>query len=269
MNKHYFFAEFIFLSIFFLMPPLFRSAVTYTALSSPQWHFSYMIFPCFVIALILYVQYNRIMSDKKLKCNFLSLIILSGYLLITFGELCVTSAIVETVSIFQNRTSSRTVVLPHTNFQLLLYLLSFLLSAFYEEILYRMYLPFALAAIEERLSSLKKITSPVANYGGWSFRKVLQTGFIPLIHLKRLDTKLSARIKKTASFLFTEAVPVLVFAFSHRYLGMPAVLNALIAGIFLRICFLKSGSIFSGFAAHFLYNIFMLVLQFCLQKPFP
>ena len=50
----------------------------------------------------------------------------------------------------------------------------------------------------------------------------------------------------------------LLFAFSHRYMGIPAVINALLCGIVLRICYKKTGSIFCGTAAHGCYNLTLL-----------
>ena len=105
---------------------------------------------------------------------------------------------------------------PHTFPQYSLCILIFIFSAFYEEILYRMYLPAVLS--------------------------------------KFLNLNFSTRVSASTG----EILSIVVFAFSHRYLGYYAVLNAAAAALFLRICYKKSGSIFPGTAAHFLYNIMML-----------
>ncbi len=47
---------------------------------------------------------------------------------------------------------------------------------------------------------------------------------------------------------------ILLFAFGHRYLGLWAVINAFLAGLILRVSYVKSGSFLSCFAAHFIYN---------------
>jgi uncharacterized protein len=57
-----------------------------------------------------------------------------------------------------------------------------------------------------------------------------------------------------------EAIAIFLFAMAHRYLGFMAIINAAISGLFLRICFLKTHSIFPGTAAHFFYNLIMLFL---------
>jgi len=60
-----------------------------------------------------------------------------------------------------------------------------------------------------------------------------------------------------------EAVPVLVFALAHRYMGYAPVINALFAGVVLRRCYVKSSSILTTFFAHFAYNVFMFFLYYC------
>lgn len=52
-----------------------------------------------------------------------------------------------------------------------------------------------------------------------------------------------------------EVISVCMFAIVHLYLGWFAVLHALIAGILLRLCFLKSGSLIPGCIAHALLNL--------------
>ena len=58
-----------------------------------------------------------------------------------------------------------------------------------------------------------------------------------------------------------EVTVIAVFAFSHLYMGIPAVVNAALCGTVLRLCFVKTGSVAAGFLAHFTYN--MLVMVFC------
>lgn len=52
---------------------------------------------------------------------------------------------------------------------------------------------------------------------------------------------------------------ILIFSFSHRYLGYLAVINAAICGAFLRLTKLKSKKIWAGVLAHFLYNTLQTV----------
>lgn len=67
--------------------------------------------------------------------------------------------------------------------------------------------------------------------------------------------------KNKILFYFVELISVLIFAFSHRYLGMISVLNAFFCGIILRLCLSRSKSLFPGFLAHFTYNISLIVFS--------
>ena len=54
---------------------------------------------------------------------------------------------------------------------------------------------------------------------------------------------------------------MMVFAFSHRYMGIMAVVNAFACGAALRLCKRKSGGIAAGTAAHFVYNLSMVIFS--------
>jgi membrane protease YdiL (CAAX protease family) len=57
-----------------------------------------------------------------------------------------------------------------------------------------------------------------------------------------------------------ECISLLLFAFAHRYLGWAAVCNALCCGALLRLCYIKTNSVYTGSIVHFLYNICMYLL---------
>ena len=59
---------------------------------------------------------------------------------------------------------------------------------------------------------------------------------------------------------FCELAGLLVFAFAHLYLGVPAVINAAIAHLILRILYKKTGLIWNCVLIHFVYNIISLIL---------
>ncbi|MCR4579691.1 MAG: CPBP family intramembrane metalloprotease [Treponema sp.] len=60
--------------------------------------------------------------------------------------------------------------------------------------------------------------------------------------------------------IVSEIFAGLAFAFAHLYLGVFSLINAALAHIVLRLCYKKSGTIWCGFAAHFIYNIISLIL---------
>ncbi len=61
-----------------------------------------------------------------------------------------------------------------------------------------------------------------------------------------------------------EAAAVLVFALAHRYLGWLSVIHAAVAGIVLRRCLCRTGSLWTGVAAHAAYNAVMTTITFAL-----
>lgn len=228
MKKHYFFAEFAFLSIFFFIPPLFASATSTGAAKAVSGSvFSYTLIPYFVVAVLLSIQNRGHTAEtacRKYSGNrYICAAVFSGYVLVTFGELCITAAVLEWTARVTGISETQPAV-TLAFFPLLLTCFAFLISSFSEEVLYRVYLPDVLYTVSEK------------------------------------------KLGSTKALAFSEILSVLVFALSHRYLGIPAVINAGICGIFLRICYKKSGTVFAGFAAHFLYNIFMFILSCVLLR---
>ena len=60
--------------------------------------------------------------------------------------------------------------------------------------------------------------------------------------------------------LLCEGLGLLVFAFAHLYMGWISVLNAALAHVFLRLCFMRFGKLWPCLAAHFIYNVISLIL---------
>lgn len=71
----------------------------------------------------------------------------------------------------------------------------------------------------------------------------------------------SARISRIL-YALAELIPMCLFAFAHRYLGVYAVCNALCAAIILRTAFWKKVPIFGLCAVHAAYNAAMLIVLF-------
>lgn len=72
---------------------------------------------------------------------------------------------------------------------------------------------------------------------------------------------LSLRFKWKCLPLICEVICALVFAFSHLYLGVLAVVNALIGHVILRVCYKKNKCLLPCAIAHFFYNLISLVLM--------
>ncbi|MDR2898607.1 MAG: CPBP family intramembrane metalloprotease [Spirochaetaceae bacterium] len=107
----------------------------------------------------------------------------------------------------------------------LLFAVGTLVSACYEEILYRWYLPLTGETIVSQGTILK--------------------GLFP---------------KQAAIQRIPELLPILLFAPAHWYLGAPAVINACIAGILLRILVQKTGTPFIAAGIHWVYNVLIYSL---------
>ncbi len=83
---------------------------------------------------------------------------------------------------------------------------------------------------------------------------------IPLHILSQTKREFPRKHEKELTAL-VEILCTILFAFSHRYMGIAAVVNALLCGIILRLCYKKSGRILCGTMVHFCYNLTLLVFS--------
>jgi membrane protease YdiL (CAAX protease family) len=220
MDKHAF--TDIFISVFilsiFVIPPLFVKTVQPEAFSSWTFPVQQLFFAAAAGILIWYMKDGKKQKKKKPAERQISIIINSGYVLFTFGALCVTAALMELIIHFTGIHSSVIPVRPASAVQLLFCILDFAAASFFEEAIYRLYLP-------------------------EMFRKYLSC--IPRFRFAEVCA---------------EALSVVLFALAHRYLGIPSVVNAALACIFLRVCCKKTGTVLTNTTAHFAYNIVSLFL---------
>ena len=209
MKKKYIFLQFALVFLFFVLPPLLISG---TQVQTPVGTLSWMIAVEALLALVLEIQQRKLFTKKTDSPVTQRFIYSLSFGTITLGLLMLSFAALQAISIvFPSLFRQNTVVArPETVPELLCVLLTFAVSAFYEEVLYRQYVPF------------------VALYAAGNVKPLR---------------------------LISEIVCVLVFAFSHRYLGWSAVINAFICGIILRWCYVKTQSVIPGSIAHFVYNV--------------
>jgi membrane protease YdiL (CAAX protease family) len=223
MNRKSFTDILFFCFIFYLviLPPLSVQSVASEIFST--WSFPFQqLFNAYIAAIIFCFFYIKKGQNQKRNRTEkqITFFIDSGYTLITFGSLCIIAVGTELFFHFKGFQSQVVPVRPSSVTQYFFCILGFASASFFEEVLYRLYLPDML------------------------FRYI---SHIPL---------LSARSSK----IISESTAVILFAFSHRYLGAPSVVNAALACIILRICCIKSGSVWTNTAAHFTYNILSLFL---------
>ena len=199
--------------LFFILPPLFNTKSPSLVFSS--WSFPLIQLILFFLSLLLLYIDGCLFFDLKSQKGSLS------YRLIFPAVFCLCllfsiSFLINGLSIIISHNTIQEEITRPSNFKEWIFcVLTFFFSAFYEESIYRFFLP-------ESIKSFFLTCKP-------SLQKYLiYTG---------------------------EICTALLFAFSHRYAGLFSVINALLAHIVLRLCLKKTGSVYAGFTAHFIYNI--------------
>lgn len=90
------------------------------------------------------------------------------------------------------------------------------------------------------------------------YEELLYRIYLPeslLMFCKKINNKIFSKI-------IPEIISIILFGLGHLYLGFIAVINAIISGIFLRLCYTKTHSLFINVLVHFLYNVitFMFII---------
>ncbi|MCR5317489.1 MAG: CPBP family intramembrane metalloprotease [Treponema sp.] len=226
MKKKYLLLEFAIVFTFLLLPPLFASSAGIPP-SLGKGTFTFAFLPQLLIALALDIQHRK-MFPRSQKKSFEKFIAVLKWGTITFGLLMLTYALVLALQMLFGRDSASVDFysrLSHTlafEPRLLFFLsvaLNFFAGAFYEEVVYREFLP-------ENLYAL-------------------------------LDGLLPGGLERAVKF-FVEVSAVLLFALAHRYMGIFAVANAALCAIALRNCYVKTDAAYTGTVVHFLYNMISL-----------
>ena len=222
MKLKYLSAEFLLIFLILALPPLLTGS-SGEAPAAPR--FSLANAETLVIAILLCLQLHR--ELPRTSCPAFRRVSIAT---VTFGILMLAYAAVElggtALSMLFGQGEPLVASRQITGVgQWLLATAALAAGAFYEECLYRAFLP-----------------------------------EIPLLLLGRAGSTWIQGHKKPLS-AGIEAFCVIVFALSHRYLGMLAVTNALLCGTVLRVCYRKSGGILCGTVAHFCYNMTLLLFS--------
>ncbi len=245
------FIQYLITIIAFVIPPFFNSnEFSIERLIS----FSPFIIFQILISVLYFLQYIKIKRQNLLEKNILlkqktaevsesnlsetnktvRIINFLKYTSITLGLLLLTHCAFQFLQIIFVSSQNNTLENLNGNlkekiktFHWIIIFANLLASAFYEEIIYRMFLPEYLQLFCKNIKSCKA--------------------------------------KKILVFI-CEFLVILCFAFSHFYLGIIPVFNAFICGLILRICFIKSDGISSGFCAHFVYNLLLTIFTIVLAR---
>ena len=154
---------FIFLVIlfFFLIPPFFAPQISENNSPFLAWHFPsrQLIYALFAFSLYFFYR-NRVLSYEKRTINK----IFRFPLIFTFSILFFIQLIFKFISISDNYFSQNqnsmdfqtNILLPDTFFTWFFCILNFLFSAFFEEVIYRFYLPMSLHSFFSQKSQENK-----------------------------------------------------------------------------------------------------------------
>ena len=232
MKKRSYAIEFIFILVFFVLPPLWARPAS----GEREAAYPLQTFLLAVLAALLVSATRARANDASCirratapvapRWSLVRLIPASAELLVAFGTLCCTASLVTLLAILLQRAPSPVLRAPHNALTWLNCICGTVAEVFYEEVLYRKYLPDAAIAL--------------------------------LVTPRALQRPRAARLWR----LLCEAGAIALFAAGHRYLGAFAVLNAAVAGAVLRRCYLRTQSLWVPCIAHCAYNAVMLAFSF-------
>ena len=217
MKKKYLAAEFAAVFFLLVLPPLLVRSGEGSATLVSAADFSWTALMQLAVALFLDIQFRCtqrqvLPSAPAAAQSFQKLVTVLLWGSTTFGCLMLIYALMGTLALLLPSffAAGRDFPVPAPG---LLLALNLAAGAYYEEVLYRQFIPGSLRS----LLPARRLAIPV------------------------------------------ELVSLLLFAFSHRYLGAPSVLNAALCGIMLRICCIRTGGVRTGAAVHFLYNMLLVL----------
>lgn len=185
-----------------------------------SWDFPYVALFNFIIFLGVYIFYSDdiyILNKTNIFKYLISIIGCFSLLEITsllLNIICLKiNCIDENINLFSK---------PTTFLEQFYCILNFIFASFYEEILYRFYLPQIMLSIFDKFKTSEKR------------EKIIK--------------------------ITIEIIIALIFAFSHLYMGIFPVINAFIAHFILRYFYVKSKNILCSFIPHCIYNIVSMIL---------
>ena len=227
----------------FIIPPLFPGSAPTRAFSVWTFPVKPLCYGAIAFALLRFSFPHFVQRTKRDAFRFVQI----GWAITSFGALCVIASAVELAVRFSGGKADLHPALPSSIAETFFCIADFACASFYEEALYRLYLP-------ETLGSILKDAFLQSKKSGAKTKKERAAG-------EEGAHANAARGKSAENAVrISEALSVVAFALSHRYLGLPSVINAFFAGIVLRICCKKSDTLWTNTLAHFAYNMLSLVL---------
>ena len=180
-----------------------------------------------IISLILFYFYE-FTENQLIKITFFQLLLNIGKVFLYFGILIAVQTSLSLLGYLFNCESNAKIQFEKNVFNFVNAFLMLGISAFYEEVLYRLYLP----------STLKIFFDDLLN---------------------KVFNKTDDKKKEKCVNLIIELSVIIIFGFSHLYLGVIPVLNGIICGFVLRYCCIKNKTVITGTTSHWLYNCFIFI----------
>ena len=240
MKKNFlFYLLFFSVLLFFVIPPI-GAPFFVERQEALVAHYPVSVFLNAGIAfLIYYFSQNRavLFSEMPLCSEKKPVFVYLSAASVSFGVLCLSSVVFEILSVVTGSESGiHQVLFPSDVLGAVNFILGVCTAAFFEEVIYRFFLPSAFLEILKR----RLLRKSVSRNGDKSAEN------------RRL-------------WLFCEGISVLLFAAGHLYLGVFGFLNALVCGIALRVCIKKAESLWIPFAVHAAYNFFAFTMMYLIR----
>ncbi|MCQ2240630.1 CPBP family intramembrane glutamic endopeptidase [Treponema sp.] len=153
MKKRYILSEFLLIFVFLILPPLFVSKGSGLSKAAS---FSPIVFIQLAIAAVLYIQYKLQFTDLKNSMK-IKIFKIPFWWSITLGSLMLIFALMQTLELFLEKETLSRNLLPAINSPMGWFFLTFSVftGAFYEEVLYRQFMPEFLLKIFESKAEKK------------------------------------------------------------------------------------------------------------------
>jgi len=249
MKKYAFWIVFFYVLLFFLILPI-GGQFLGERQEAVVAYYPFLVFFNGVISFLIYfLALKGRIFENPVEQQKMPFFVYSSCALVSFGILCLSSVIFESASyFFEIGGGIQKVIFPSSFLGWINFFFGVIFAAFFEEVIYRFYLPRAFREIFGKLrifgnqKSVKK-DEIVADSG------IAYVG----------DAENNLRLS-----VFCEGLALLLFGLGHLYLGLLGFLNALVCGSALRFCMIKTKSLWISFGIHAVYNFLSFLVTFLL-----
>lgn len=249
MKKYAFWLVFFYVLLFFVILPIggqfFGERQTEIVACYP-----FSVFFNAAISLIIYFYSRKSrLFNRCFEGTEFSFFIFSSSVLICFGILCISSVIFELLTFFLSLESGITnVIFPSSFLGWSNFFLGVICAAFFEEVIYRFYLP----NVFQDFFYKRKMFRDQKSERTCDIKEGCR-GFCSTNYMNNLKL-----------LVLSEGPALLFFGLGHVYLGLPGFLNALVCGAALRICMIRTKSLLIPFVIHTVYNFLSFLAVYVL-----